>query len=106
MLLPKESLALMNSTAVLTAIAAIGHRRASYLASVAASLVGMIIDVMVVVANTWIPESSNSSPTTDQVFAHAGLEIIWNMRTPRNPHASASKSLFPALRAPCNRKSS
>lgn len=44
-LAPKEGLALMNSTAVLTALAALAHRRARYLARVAASLAGTIMDV-------------------------------------------------------------
>jgi histidine ammonia-lyase len=44
-LAPKEGLAVMNSTAVLTALAALAHRRASHLARVAAALAGMIMDV-------------------------------------------------------------
>ena len=44
-LAPKEALALMNSTAVLTGLAALAHRRARYVARIAAAIAGMIMDV-------------------------------------------------------------
>lgn len=66
---PKESLAVMNGTSVMTALGCVGHERARRFARLAAAITAMAVDVMQCSPLQFDPRSGEAKPHPGQIRA-------------------------------------